>query len=96
MLINPKKRICPSAKPNTLEKVSLHERGLNKGRIPSKISIQARPDQKPSHILYPDSRSHFLDEEGAEPVNEFPRMVLKNSMLGSITMTSDFWRNVAL
>jgi len=97
MLASPRKRIWPSAKPNTREKVSRQDPGLKSGKSPSNTSIQASPDHKPSHIHCPNMADYFLGDEAAgEPTEPPPRMALKNSMLGSITITSDFCRKVAL
>ena len=90
MLLNPRKRICPSliwmARSNTLR----HIGGLKNGKSPSTTNMSANaPSSKSDDIGAP---AYFLAAALAEgPAS--PCMALKNSLDGSTTMTSDlFWK----
>ena len=90
MLRSPRKRIWPSLKRSAPSKTLRQAVGLKKGNSPSTTSISAQAPNARFHQLAP-TRGYFFGA-GAD---ELPRIALKNSVLGSTTITSDLLRKLA-
>lgn len=94
MLLNPRKRICPSlifiARSNTRR----HEGGLMNGSRPSTTSISAQAPSSASQISTKAGAAYFLAGPAAAAPLEAPRIALKKSLLGSTTITSDLLRKL--
>lgn len=90
MLPRPKKRICPSLILRICSNIRRQPAGDKNGKSPSITSRHARASQI---VLLSTPRTYFFD--GAAPVPD-PRMALKNSDEGSITITSLFLAKLAL
>ena len=88
MLHSPKKRICPLLMASICSNMRRQPPGEMKGKRPSRTSRQARASQS-----VPLSKGRYFF--GAVPAPE-PRMALKKSEDGSITITSLFFAKLAL
>ena len=90
MLLSPMKRICPSLMRVARSNTPRHCGGLMNGSSPSMTSISANApsnrSQNPAAATV-----YFL----LLAVDAAPRMALKNSLLGSKTITSDLLRKLA-
>ncbi len=91
MLLKPMNRICPSLRRVARSNTARHFTGLMKGSKPSTINISAnaptRRSQNPALV-----KAYFLGLAAAAA--GAPRMALKNSLLGSMTITSDLLRKL--
>lgn len=90
MLQSPKKRTCPLPKRRICSNMRRHAAGEMSGNTPSITSIRASACQK----VVPSTAAYFF--AGAEALPPEPRMALKKSDEGSITMTSLFLPKLAL
>lgn len=94
MLLSPRNRICPSLNRVARSKTRRQAGGLRKGNNPSITSISApapsRRSQKPSVTT-----AYLRGPGDGDCADEGPRIARKNSLLGSITITSDLVRKVA-
>ncbi len=95
MLLNPRKRICPSlifiARSNTRRQ----DGGLMKGSSPSTTSISAQAPSSASQIsTKAGAAAYFLAAPAPAVPLEAPRIALKKSLLGSMTITSDLLRKL--
>ncbi len=92
MLDRPRKRICPSDSLVACSNSRRHAAGLKKGSSPSSTSISAQAASSRSQTPEPTADYFFAGAAGA---GELPRMARKNSLLGSITITSPLLRKLA-
>ena len=84
----PTKRSCPSVSLTSLENISRHEPGLRRGMSPSNTSI------RPSAAHHQSTTVAYF-RAGAAEAGPPVRSALKNSLFGSITMTSFLLRNAS-
>ena len=92
MLDRPMNLICPSLNCVAFSNTARHFGGLMKGSKPSTTSIIAKAPSNRSQNVDADNAYFFeAAEVGAEP----PRIALKNSLLGSTTITSLLLRKLA-
>jgi hypothetical protein len=95
MLIKPAVRICWSLRRMSCSNMRRQPAGLMAGINPSSTNNKAKAIQMASdttHSIRGAHEPYFFDEAGA--VAPLPRMALKNSLLGSSTITSDLLRKV--
>jgi hypothetical protein len=86
------KRICPSDMRVARSNISRHARGLMKGSSPSITNISAKAPSSHSPTGLPRCAPALRQRRAAGPS---PRMVRKNSLLGSTTITSLRLRKLA-
>ena len=92
MLDRPMNLICPSLNRVAFSNTARHFGGLMNGSRPSATSISAKAPSSKSQNVAADNAYFF---EAAEVAAEPPRMALKNSLLGSTTITSLLLRKLA-
>ena len=93
MLDRPMNRICPSLSCVAFSNTARHFGGLTKGSMPSTTSINANAPTSRSQNDDAD-KAYFLGA-GVPAAAPPPRMALKNSLLGSTTITSVLFRKLA-
>ena len=92
MLDRPMNLICPSLSCVALSNTARHFVGLMNGSKPSTTSISAKaPSSKSQNVVAGKTYFFSTVDVGAAP----PRMALKNSLLGSTTITSLLLRKLA-
>jgi hypothetical protein len=92
MLASPKKRICPSLSFIARSNTPRHAVGLKNGSKPSATSISANAPSSTSQN--PAAAKTYFLAAGAAAGAAVPRMALKNSLLGSTTITSPLLRKL--
>ncbi|CAN5702531.1 hypothetical protein BH11PSE8_BH11PSE8_25330 [soil metagenome] len=95
MLLNPRNRICPSLIFMARWKTRRQDVGLTKGRSPSTTSISAQAPRSASQMSTKAGAAvYFLPGAALAVPLEAPRIALKKSLLGSMTITSDLLRKL--
>ena len=92
MLLMPMKRNCPSVRRSARSNTARHRAGLKNGRTPSMTNISASAPSNSSQACVAAKRYFFAVPAEAP---ELPRIALKNSLFGSMTITSDLLRKLA-
>ena len=96
MLARPMKRICPSLICVARSNTARQRGGLRNGSRPSTTSISAKAPTRYSQNVAPVTAGYFFPAAGGAGLGVgAPRIALKNSLLGSTTITSERLRKVA-